>query len=100
MISGDYPWEKPAPELYGVIADRLSLDSLSDAVMIGDNWDTDMRGGLNAGVKALIWIRRPDIDTSEADRKHLNSVDGGGGMCHLTTDVLTAPTLLGKIYSR
>jgi len=99
MISGDHPWEKPAPELYGVVAQRFSLDSLADAVMIGDNWDTDMKGGINAGVKALIWIRRPDIDTRQEDEQLLDSVDAYEGACHLTTDVLTVPSFLEKIYS-
>ena len=95
VISGDHPWEKPDVEIYNYLAGKMNLDSLGDAVMIGDNWDTDIRGGLNAGVKAVVWIRRPDTGTTEDDEEKLNSYSG---LCHRTTDVLALPTLLNQIY--
>ena len=95
VISGDHPWEKPDVQIYNYLAGKMNLDSLGDAVMIGDNWDTDIRGGLNAGVKAVVWIRRPDIGTTEDDEEKLN---GYSGLCHRTTDVLALPSLLNQIY--
>ena len=98
VISGDHPWEKPAPEIYSFIAEKFGLASFSDAVMIGDNWDTDMKGGINASVKALIWIRPKDLDTSDEDEARLAAEFSG--VCLKTTDVLDVPSLVGKIYSQ
>lgn len=64
--------------------------------MIGDNWDTDMKGGMNAGMKALIWIRRRDIDCATVDENKIET--DCDTECHRTTDVLDVPSLLVKIY--
>ena len=96
VISGDHPWEKPAPGIYDHIRQKMALDSLAQAVMIGDNWDMDMQGGINAGVKSLIWIRRADTDTTEADELKLTRY---ADICHRTTDVLLVPSFLDKIFS-
>jgi len=98
VISGDHPWEKPAPEIYVFIAENLGLKSFADAVMIGDNWDTDMKGGINAEVKALVWIRPPkdeEYSLSDADEVACAACLIP---CHRTNDVLEVPSLLAKIY--
>lgn len=107
VVSGDHPWEKPAPEIYSFIAEKFRLTSLSDAVMIGDTWDTDMKGGINAAVKALIWIRPKDGAFSREDETRLAEFLRAGtrlsefsGACHRTTEVLDVPSLLEKIYDR
>jgi len=61
VISGDHPWEKPDKKIFEFAAMKLGFN-LNSAVMIGDNWDTDIQGGLNAGMKALIWINNCDKD--------------------------------------
>jgi len=95
VISGDHPWEKPAPEIYSFIVEKFKLTSLFDAVMIGDNWDTDMKGGINARVKALIWIRPKHVDSFHEDEERLAVFTG---VCHRTTDVLDVPHLVANIF--
>ena len=56
---------KPAPGMLFEAAQDLDL-SLADSFMIGDK-ESDIEAGLNAGVKASVWITEAK-DTRFADR--------------------------------
>ncbi|KAM8947723.1 N-acylneuraminate-9-phosphatase-like [Pelodytes ibericus] len=55
VVGGDYAEEKPAPSIFYHCCDLLAVKP-EDCVMVGDNLDTDIKGGLNAGLKATIWL--------------------------------------------
>jgi HAD superfamily hydrolase (TIGR01509 family) len=48
--------EKPAPAFFDHVMSRLSL-SCAQCVVVGDLWETDIRGALDSGIDA-IWLNR------------------------------------------
>jgi putative hydrolase of the HAD superfamily len=54
VVSGEYGVDKPDPAIFGHVLSQLNVDA-SDAVMIGDNPDADIRGAHAVGMRA-IWI--------------------------------------------
>ena len=54
VVSGEFGVEKPDPQIFGHVLNQLKIDA-TDAVMIGDNPDADIRGAHAAGMRA-IWI--------------------------------------------
>jgi FMN phosphatase YigB (HAD superfamily) len=55
---------KPAPEIFYAALERLGCEA-SEAVMVGDSWDIDVSGALNAGLRA-VWFNRDGIERSAA----------------------------------
>lgn len=55
VVGGEHSEEKPAVSIFLHCCDLVSVRP-EDCVMVGDNLDTDIQGGLNAGLKATIWI--------------------------------------------
>lgn len=51
---------KPDPSLFKLACTRLDV-SPSDVVHVGDSWDADVVGALNAGMRA-VWLDREDVD--------------------------------------
>jgi FMN phosphatase YigB (HAD superfamily) len=61
--------EKPDPAIYRLAAQRMRL-APEDLVMVGDNFDRDVRAARRVGMRA-IWLRRgsaPPPETGLADR--------------------------------
>jgi FMN phosphatase YigB (HAD superfamily) len=56
--------EKPDPAIYRLAADRLALLP-EDVVMVGDNFDRDVRAARRVGMRA-IWLRRGSTLPPEA----------------------------------
>ncbi len=56
--------EKPDPRIYRLAAERLGLRA-GEIVMVGDNFDRDVRAARSAGLRA-IWLRRGDAPAPEA----------------------------------
>ena len=54
VVSGEFGAEKPDPQIFVHVLHHLEIDR-SDAVMIGDNPDADIRGAHAVGMRA-IWI--------------------------------------------
>ena len=55
-ISGELGIGKPKPEIFEWIADELQVP-LETCIMVGDNSDRDVQGGINAGIQT-IWLDR------------------------------------------
>ena len=53
-ISGETGVGKPAPAAFAQVLTRLGVEP-SDAVMIGDSWERDLRGAVSLGMSA-VWI--------------------------------------------
>lgn len=69
--------EKPDPGIYRLAADRLGL-AAGEVVMVGDNFDRDVRAARAAGMRA-IWLRRglaapPQEGVAERVVRHLSDV--------------------------
>uniref|UniRef100_A0A452GSA6 Uncharacterized protein n=1 Tax=Gopherus agassizii TaxID=38772 RepID=A0A452GSA6_9SAUR len=57
VVGGEQKEEKPAPSIFHHCCDLLGVQPW-DCVMVGDSLDTDIQGGLNAGLKATVWINK------------------------------------------
>jgi HAD superfamily hydrolase (TIGR01549 family) len=55
-ISGELGVGKPNPEIFAWIANALKVP-LEACLMVGDNADRDVQGGINAGIKT-VWLDR------------------------------------------
>jgi HAD superfamily hydrolase (TIGR01549 family) len=55
-ISGELEVGKPSPAIFEWIANELKVP-LETCIMVGDNADRDVQGGINAGIKT-VWIDR------------------------------------------
>ncbi|RMC12620.1 hypothetical protein DUI87_10144 [Hirundo rustica rustica] len=51
VVGGEQKEEKPAPSIFYYCCDLLGVQP-AECVMVGDSLDTDIQGGLNAGLKA------------------------------------------------
>ena len=63
VISSDYGFRKPDPRLFHIALDLLDVEA-SEAVYIGNNYNTDIIGARNARLAAAFLIR-----TTEHDKK-------------------------------
>lgn len=59
VIAGDYAEQKPFPSIFQLCFSKLGVEA-QDCVMVGDSLDSDIQGGVNAGVRATVWIHRAD----------------------------------------
>uniref|UniRef100_A0A3Q2LSV0 N-acetylneuraminic acid phosphatase n=1 Tax=Equus caballus TaxID=9796 RepID=A0A3Q2LSV0_HORSE len=60
VVGGEQKEEKPAPSIFYYCCDLLGVQP-GDCVMIGDTLETDIQGGINAGLKATVWINKNGI---------------------------------------
>lgn len=59
VFSTELGWLKPHPAPYRAAAQRLGL-SAQTLVMVGDDWDIDVRAAQRLGMRA-IWLRSADV---------------------------------------
>ncbi|XP_038607257.1 N-acylneuraminate-9-phosphatase [Tachyglossus aculeatus] len=57
VVGGEQKEEKPAPSIFFHCCDLLGVQP-KDCVMVGDTLETDIRGSLDADLKATIWISK------------------------------------------
>lgn len=57
VVSGDVNMRKPDPKIFRMALDRLGV-SASEAVFVGDNLETDVKGALNCGMIPIHVDRR------------------------------------------
>ncbi|KAI1894560.1 hypothetical protein AGOR_G00117040 [Albula goreensis] len=55
VVGGEHPEEKPALSIFRHCFGLLGVGP-QDCVMVGDSLDTDILGGVSAGVRATVWI--------------------------------------------
>ena len=54
VISGETGFGKPEDAAFSLILDQLGVHA-TDAIMVGDSWERDVRGSLNVGMQA-VWV--------------------------------------------
>lgn len=70
VVGGEQSEEKPARSIFLHCCDLVSVKP-EDCVMVGDNLDTDIQGGLNAGFKATIWLNNnPQVNSNPSPTPH------------------------------
>ncbi|XP_051503680.1 N-acylneuraminate-9-phosphatase-like [Myxocyprinus asiaticus] len=55
VVGGEHPEQKPALSIFSHCFESLGVQP-HDCIMVGDSLSTDIQGGINAGVKATVWI--------------------------------------------
>lgn len=86
VIGGEHREEKPAPSIFYHCCDLLGVQP-ADCVMVGDTLETDIQGGLNAGLKATVWVNRSgSVPLKSAPVPH-----------YVVSSVLELPALLPSI---
>lgn len=76
VVGGEHLEQKPSSSIFRTCFDMLDVEP-QDCVMVGDSLDTDIQGGVNAGVRATVWI------------------SGAGGSDGPVKPDYTIPTVLG-----
>lgn len=72
FISADLGVEKPNPEIYKI---ALSYTNKIDYnIMIGDNYEADIKGSINAGFNNAILVRKPNIYNYPYYSRYLNGI--------------------------
>ncbi|KAG5831419.1 hypothetical protein ANANG_G00303530 [Anguilla anguilla] len=61
VVGGEHAEEKPAPSIFQHCFGLLGVGP-RDCVMVGDSLDTDVLGGVNAGVRATVWVNPSGTD--------------------------------------
>jgi len=70
IVGGEEPLEKPHPEIFFKACEVANCQP-SEAIMVGDRLNTDIAGGLNAGLKATVWVNPSNESVSdEQNRPH------------------------------
>ncbi|XP_047502723.1 neurochondrin homolog [Penaeus chinensis] len=64
IVSGDLEVEKPDKDIYHMACGELQVRP-SECIMVGDKLETDILGGLNAGLAATVWINSKNKDPSK-----------------------------------
>ncbi|XP_076166278.1 N-acylneuraminate-9-phosphatase [Ptiloglossa arizonensis] len=67
LVSGDLPWEKPHREIFRRACRSLNV-KLERCIMVGDKLETDILGGIEAGLGGTVWI-------PISDKLHLSQED-------------------------
>ncbi|XP_049506079.1 N-acylneuraminate-9-phosphatase isoform X1 [Panthera uncia] len=60
VVGGEQKEEKPSPSIFYYCCSLLGVQP-GDCVIVGDTLETDIQGGLNAGLKATVWINKNGI---------------------------------------
>ncbi|XP_076830664.1 N-acylneuraminate-9-phosphatase [Brachyhypopomus gauderio] len=55
VVGGEHTEQKPATSIFKHCFELLEVDP-QDCIMVGDCLDTDVQGGVNAGVRATVWV--------------------------------------------
>ncbi|XP_059115636.1 N-acylneuraminate-9-phosphatase isoform X2 [Peromyscus eremicus] len=86
VVGGEQKEEKPAPSIFYHCCDLLGVQP-GDCVMVGDTLETDIQGGLNAGLKATVWINKSGrVPLTSSPMPH-----------YMVSSVLELPALLQSI---
>ncbi|XP_069743804.1 N-acylneuraminate-9-phosphatase [Narcine bancroftii] len=65
VVGGEHPEQKPAPSIFQKCLQLLGVKPEA-CMMIGDNLETDIKGGLNAGLGATVWVNNNNLKCQEA----------------------------------
>ncbi|XP_028844974.1 N-acylneuraminate-9-phosphatase isoform X2 [Denticeps clupeoides] len=68
VVGGEHAEEKPAPSIFSHCFQLLAVRP-QDCIMVGDSLHTDILGGINAGVRATVWVNGTGADLPEGPVK-------------------------------
>uniref|UniRef100_A0A3B1KHF5 N-acetylneuraminic acid phosphatase n=1 Tax=Astyanax mexicanus TaxID=7994 RepID=A0A3B1KHF5_ASTMX len=57
VVGGEHAEQKPATSIFMHCFELLGVQP-HECIMVGDSLDTDIQGGINAGVRATVWINK------------------------------------------
>lgn len=57
VVGGEHAEQKPAASIFIHCFELLGVKP-QECIMVGDSLDTDIQGGINAGVRATVWINK------------------------------------------
>ncbi|XP_066535597.1 N-acylneuraminate-9-phosphatase [Hoplias malabaricus] len=60
LVGGEHSEQKPAASIFTHCFKLLGVKP-EDCIMVGDSLDTDIQGGINAGVRATVWINKKGV---------------------------------------
>ena len=98
IVAGEHPEQKPHPSIFRVACRALGEEP-EHVVMVGDSYNADVTGGINAGLLATVWIQ-PAIDaTSESMmHDHVSAVPAGKPPpTHTIASVLDLEAVLERV---
>ena len=72
IVSHDIGFEKPHPEIFEIALERAQAQS-SEAIMVGDQFYSDIVGALGAGIKPL-WLDRDGVFDDHIDCQRIGSL--------------------------
>ncbi|XP_068243911.1 neurochondrin homolog [Palaemon carinicauda] len=65
IVSGDLEIQKPDKDIFYLACEELEVNP-TVCIMVGDKIETDILGGINAGVGATIWINASEISPPDS----------------------------------
>lgn len=60
LISGEWSYRKPDPEMMQWVMNRLGVSEPRSCVVVGDRIDTDVAGAATAGIRSIL-VARPEV---------------------------------------
>lgn len=86
VVGGEHPEQKPAASIFTHCFRLLGVQP-QDCIMVGDSLETDIQGGINAGVRATVWInpsgKLPPAGSIRPDYTIPTVLDLRGVLAHL-----------------
>ncbi|XP_072293663.1 N-acylneuraminate-9-phosphatase [Eucyclogobius newberryi] len=69
VVGGEQDEQKPCASVFRLCFEMLGVEA-QDCVMVGDSLDTDVQGGLKAGVRATVWVKCSGATECDAIKPH------------------------------
>lgn len=74
-ISSDYHTRKPDPQLYKMLIEKEKLKK-SDTIMVGDEYSTDIKGAIKAGLDTLYFLSETSDKKAKKEESTYSVLDG------------------------
>ena len=62
IVAGEHPDQKPAPSIFRTACAALGVPPAS-TLMVGDSYDADISGAMNAQLLSTVWVRAKPPDS-------------------------------------
>ena len=72
IVSHEVGFEKPHPEIFGAALKRANAEA-SEAIMVGDQFNSDIVGALRTGIKPL-WLDRDGVFDDHMDCQRISNL--------------------------
>lgn len=85
VVGGEHEEQKPSISIFRLCFEMLGVQAW-DCVMVGDSLDMDIQGGLKAGVRATVWVKRTWAREKDSVKPH-----------YTVSNVLELPRVLAEL---